>query len=159
MLDEELVNTLRLTIHEEADASEQRLSKHLAMMGEIQQQACYEIEAVKDRFSLLSNDITFMHNELGLLRADMAGVKSELEQIVSTLNKAKTEIKILQISQQSIETKVETNLGLMKQEVERFSDYVQRTGNRFLCMLETLSSHLTLHKNLPVERAHPNAAH
>ncbi|HZU67565.1 MAG TPA: hypothetical protein VFA09_09820 [Ktedonobacteraceae bacterium] len=177
------LNALRLLLREEVNAavysSEQRLGDTL---GRIE----HDLSSVKSDVSSLKSDVSSVKTQLinlekrvevleisfagfrddllllkkdnAILKRGLSEVEGNLSQVISVLDEVTTHINELQAAQRNVEIKVDENILGLKREMQKLAYKVQAFMDNVNDAIAGVTMRIDMHKDTPLNQAHPNSA-
>jgi len=134
-------NALRAMLREEVNAavyaSEQRISERLDQVTE-------RLTGVEERLSRAE-----------VIQKQMA---VNLVQLSTVLDEATIKINELQMSQIALEQKVEENTGALKRDIQKLTYTVRGFMDNVTDSIAGITVRLDMHKDTPINEAHPHSA-
>jgi len=95
---------------------------------------------------------------LGRIEGDLTKVKADLTQVVSILDEVTIQINDLQASQRALETKMEENSASLKRDMQKLTYSVQAHMDHNNDAITSVILRLNMHKDTPIDQAHPDSA-
>ncbi len=177
------LNALRLLLREEVNAavysSEQRLGDTL---GRIE----HDLSSVKSDVSSLKSDVSSVKTQLinlekrvevleisfagfrddllllkkdnAILKRGLSEVEGNLSQVIYVLDEVTTHINELQAAQRNVEIKVDENILGLKREMQKLAYKVQAFMDNVNDAIAGVTMRIDMHKDTPLNQAHPNSA-
>ena len=148
-------NVLRAMLREEVNAavyaSEQRLGERLGRVED-------RLDRVDGRLDRVEGRLGGLEGDLAEVKGDLTKMKGDLAQVVSILDEVTIQINDLQASQRALETKVEENSASLKRDMQKLTYTVKASADHFTDAIEGIILRLNMHKDTPIDQAHPDSA-
>ena len=159
-------SALRAMLREEINAavyaSEQRLGERidkLDMLGEEINAAVYASEQrLGERIDKLETTVASMGERLARVEFVQKQMTVNLVQVASVLDEATVKINDLQRSQVALETKVEENTASLKRDLQKLNYSVRGFMDNMIDAVAGITMRLDMHRDTPLNDAHPNSA-
>jgi chromosome segregation ATPase len=143
---------LREEINATAYASEQRLREEINA-------AVYASEQrLGERIDELKTTVGSMNERLARVEFVQKQMTVNLVQVASVLDEATIKINDLQRSQVALETKVEENTASLKRDLQKLNYSVRGFMDNMIDAVAGITMRLDMHKDTPLNDAHPNSA-
>ena len=153
------LNALRLLFREEVNAavyaSEQRLGESL---GKRLDRIESDLSLVKTDFAGFKDDLLLMKKDIVILKRGLAEVEGNLSQVMSVLDEATVQINELQAAQRNLEIKVDESFLGLKREMQKLTYKVQVFMDNVNDAIAGVTMRIDMHKDTPLDQAHPNSA-
>ncbi len=141
-------NALRAMLREEVNtavyASEQRLGERLDQMSE-------QLTGVEGR-------LTGVEERLSRAEVIQKQMAVNLVKVSTVLDEATIKINELQMSQIALEQKVEENTGTLKRDIQKLTYTVRGFMDNVTDAIAGITVRLDMHKDTPINEAHPHSA-
>ncbi len=141
-------NALRAMLREEVNtavyASEQRLGERLDQMSE--------------RLTGVEGRLTGVEERLSRAEVIQKQMAVNLVKVSTVLDEATIKINELQMSQIALEQKVEENTGTLKRDMQKLTYTVRGFMDNVTDAIAGITVRLDMHKDTPINEAHPHSA-
>ncbi|HLH61433.1 MAG TPA: hypothetical protein VKV20_07070 [Ktedonobacteraceae bacterium] len=163
------LNALRLLLREEVNAavyaSEQRLGDTLrrietdvlSLKTDVSS-LTRRVEALEISFAGFRDDLLLVKKDIVTLKRGFSEVEGNLSQVISVLDEVTTHINELQVSQRNVEIKVDENILGLKKEMQKLAYRVQAFMDNVNDAIAGVTMRIDMHKDTPLNQAHPNSA-
>jgi len=147
------------------DARLDRLEATGAIMGERLDRVDEKLDRVDARLDGLDarlgrvdTRLDGLDKRLSRVETVQKGMVVNLAQVASVLDEATIKINELQISQIALEQKLEENTGTLKRDIQKLTYTVQSFMDNVTDSIGGITLQLNLHKDTPIDQAHPHSA-
>lgn len=141
-------NALRAMLREEVNtavyASEQRLGERLDQMSE--------------RLTGVEGRLTGVEERLSRAEVIQKQMAVNLVKVSTVLDEATIKINELQMSQIALEQRVEENTGTLKRDIQKLTYTVRGFMDNVTDAIAGITVRLDMHKDTPINEAHPHSA-
>lgn len=162
-------NALRAILREEVNAavyaSEQRVGERLDQVTE-------RLSGVEGRLTGVEERLTGVEGRLTGVEGRLIGVEERLSRaeviqkqmavnlvkVSTVLDEATIKINELQTSQIALEQKVEENTGSLKRDMQKLTYTVRGFTDNVTDAIANITVRLDMHKDTPIDEAHPHSA-
>ena len=148
-------NVLRAMLREEVNAavyaSEQRLGERLGRVED-------RLDRVDGRLDRVEGRLGGLEGDLAEVKGDLTKMKGDLAQVVSILDEVTIQINDLQASQRALETKIEDTSASLRRDMQKLTYTVQAHADNYNDALAGILLRLNMHKDTPIDQAHPGSA-
>ena len=135
---------LREEVNAAVYASEQRIGERLDQMTE--------------RLTGVEGRLTGVEERLSRAEVIKKQMAANLGQLSMVLDEATVKINELQMSQIALEQKVEENTGTLKRDMQRLTYTVRGFMDNVTDAIAGITVRLDMHKDTPIDEAHPHSA-
>ncbi len=159
-------NALRAMLREEVNAavyaSEQRVGERLdqitGRVGERLDQITGHLTGLEERLTGVEGRLTGVEERLSRDEVIQKQMAVNLVKVSTVLDEATIKINELQMSQIALEQRVEENTGTLKRDMQKLTYTVRGFMDNVTDAIAGITVRLDMHKDTPINEAHPHSA-
>lgn len=148
-------NALRAMLREEVNAavyaSEQRVGERL-------DQITGHLTGLEERLTGVEGRLTGVEEHLSRAEVIQKQMAVNLVKVSTVLDEATIKINELQMSQIALEQRVEENMGTLKRDIQKLTYTVRGFMDNVTDAIAGITVRLDMHKDTPINEAHPHSA-